>query len=109
MRQADTHSPIHTICLCLSPFSLHPLCPWDPTPFPPLPSPPRPNRWRKGKGCPGAEDPTAVRNRIAKGLDEIERDHRGEQVIVVTHGGILNSIHKLITGTKFPGKIPNTR
>ena len=41
MRQADTHSPIHTICLCLSPFSLHPLCPWDPTPSPPLPSPPQ--------------------------------------------------------------------
>jgi len=27
---------------------------------------------------------------------------------VVTHGGILNSIHRLITGIKFPGKIPNT-
>ncbi len=66
------------------------------------------DRWRRGKGCPGAEDPSAVLRRVAGGLDEIERAHRGKRVVVVTHGGILNSVHKLLTGVKFPGKIPNT-
>ena len=65
-------------------------------------------RWRKGKGCPGAEDKSLVDARIKRGLDEILNKHKGQKVLLVTHGGILNSIHKLLTGTKFPGKIPNT-
>ena len=41
-------------------------------------------------------------------LADIERNFSGKRVVVVTHGGILNIVHRILTGVKFPGKIPNT-
>ena len=65
-------------------------------------------KWRRGKGCPGAEDKGAVMDRVRSGLADIERNFSGKRVVVVTHGGILNIVHRILTGEKFPGKIPNT-
>ena len=56
----------------------------------------------------GAEDRSAVALRLQEGLVEIEEKHQGSKIVVVTHGGILNTIHKMVTGEKYPGKIPNT-
>ncbi|HEU4427307.1 MAG TPA: histidine phosphatase family protein, partial [Myxococcota bacterium] len=39
--------------------------------------------WRPG----GGESARAVATRIARALEEIARRHRGERVVVVTHGG----------------------
>mmetsp|Transcript_9311 Transcript_9311/g.26475 ORF Transcript_9311/g.26475 Transcript_9311/m.26475 type:complete len:232 (+) Transcript_9311:194-889(+) len=66
------------------------------------------DKWRKGRVVPGSEDKLSVQSRLQSALDDIEKDFGGRKVVVVTHGGILNSIHRLITGIKFPGKIPNT-
>jgi 2,3-bisphosphoglycerate-dependent phosphoglycerate mutase len=40
-------------------------------------------------GCPGAEDGHAVVKRFKKALNEIADRHRGETVLVFTHGGAM--------------------
>ncbi|KAI3942403.1 hypothetical protein MKW92_037708 [Papaver armeniacum] len=46
-----------------------------------------------------------VRDRFA--LEEIASKHKGERVIVVTHGGILRAIYMAVTGESSAGKILN--
>ena len=43
-------------------------------------------------GCPGAEDGHAVVKRFAKALEEIADTHRGETVLVFTHGGVMSLV-----------------
>jgi probable phosphoglycerate mutase len=46
----------------------------------------------------GGESLTAFAARIAQTLTEIVERHPGEQVLIVTHGGVLDIIHRLSTG-----------
>lgn len=49
--------------------------------------------WLRGDldaACPGAEDGHAVVKRFAKALEEIADLHRGETVLVFTHGGAMS-------------------
>ncbi len=49
-------------------------------------------RWRRGEldlRIPGGESGQQVLDRVAAGLDEIADLHRGETVVVVTHGGVM--------------------
>lgn len=43
-------------------------------------------------GCPGAEDGHAVVERFAKALEVIADTHRGETVLVFTHGGAMSLV-----------------
>lgn len=46
----------------------------------------------------GGESLLVFSRRIGEALDEIARRHPGEQVLVVTHGGVLDIAHRLATG-----------
>ncbi|PKO81215.1 MAG: histidine phosphatase family protein [Betaproteobacteria bacterium HGW-Betaproteobacteria-13] len=46
----------------------------------------------------GGESLTAFASRIANALLEIVERHPGEQILIVTHGGVLDIIHRLSTG-----------
>ncbi len=46
----------------------------------------------------GGESLTAFAARIAAALLEIVERHPGEQILIVTHGGVLDIIHRLSTG-----------
>jgi probable phosphoglycerate mutase len=46
----------------------------------------------------GGESLTGFAARIAETLTEIVERHPGEQVLIVTHGGVLDIIHRLSTG-----------
>ena len=51
--------------------------------------------WLRGDldvGCPGAEDGHAVFKRFKEALDEIADLHRGETVLVFTHGGAMSLV-----------------
>ena len=43
-------------------------------------------------GCPGAEDGLAVVERFTDALQEIADIHRGETVLVFTHGGVMSLV-----------------
>lgn len=46
---------------------------------------------------PGLESPEDLRSRAYQALEQIARAHRGENVIVVSHGGFLNAFLSVIT------------
>eukprot|EP01018_Ginkgo_biloba_P036270 Gb_37340 [translate_table: standard] len=46
-----------------------------------------------------------VRSRSA--LDEIANNHKGQKVVVVTHGGVLRALWKFAGGKSSPGKVLN--
>ena len=50
--------------------------------------------------APGGDGETLLqlRERIAGTIDEIAARHRGEQIVIVAHGGVLDMIYRLATG-----------
>ena len=59
--------------------------------------------WREGEG-PGAEDAEpfeAFSARIEAFLGDVLRQHPGEEVLVVSHGGSIRAIHALATGLDY--------
>ena len=46
----------------------------------------------------GGETLLQLRERIRSVLDEIAARHRGEQIVVVAHGGVLDMVYRLATG-----------
>lgn len=46
--------------------------------------------------------------RSKSALEEITNNHRGERVIVVTHGGVLRALCKFVGERSSPGKVLNT-
>ena len=46
----------------------------------------------------GGETLLQLRERIATTLNEIAARHRGEQIVVVAHGGVLDMLYRLATG-----------
>ena len=67
-------------------------------------------------GCPGAEDGHAVVKRFREALEEIADTHRGETVLVFTHGGVMSLVvprlssnvrNDLVAGQRFlPNCVP---
>lgn len=45
----------------------------------------------------GGENPLQVRDRVAKTVDEIAARHIGEQIVLVSHGGIMDMLYRLAT------------
>jgi alpha-ribazole phosphatase/probable phosphoglycerate mutase len=59
--------------------------------------------WREGEG-PGTEDAEpfeAFSARIEAFLGDVLRQHPGEEVLVVSHGGSIRAIHALATGLDY--------
>jgi len=59
--------------------------------------------WRDGNG-PGAEDAEpfeAFSARIEDFLTDVLRQHPGEEVLVISHGGSIRAIHALATGLDY--------
>lgn len=51
---------------------------------------PPPERWSPdARRSPGAETWFEMRDRVARGLDEVLQRHRGESVVIVCHGGVV--------------------
>lgn len=48
---------------------------------------------------PGGESLQQLHYRVCGGLQRIAADHPGETVVVVTHGGVLDIINRLVRGT----------
>lgn len=46
----------------------------------------------------GGETLLQLRERIAAAFDEIAARHRGKQIVVVAHGGVLDMVYRLATG-----------
>ncbi|KAI3885656.1 hypothetical protein MKX03_035569 [Papaver bracteatum] len=55
----------------------------------------------------GGESFNLLCERSVSALEEIASKHRGERVIVVTHGGVLRAIYMVVTGKPSAGKIMN--
>ncbi|XP_024514728.1 metal-independent phosphoserine phosphatase isoform X1 [Selaginella moellendorffii] len=55
----------------------------------------------------GGESFGEMRDRAARAAEDIARQHEGERVVVVTHGGVLQSMHVTATGKPAPGRVPN--
>ncbi|KAI3887318.1 hypothetical protein MKW92_050761 [Papaver armeniacum] len=55
----------------------------------------------------GGESFNQLCERSVSALEEIASKHKGERVIIVTHGGILRAIYMAITGESSAGKILN--
>ncbi|KAI3837917.1 hypothetical protein MKX03_019432 [Papaver bracteatum] len=55
----------------------------------------------------GGERFNLLCERSVSALEEIASKHRGERVIVVTHGGVLRAIYMAVTGKPSAGKIMN--
>jgi probable phosphoglycerate mutase len=59
----------------------------------------------------GGESLAGVAARVAEALTAIARRHAGEQVLVFTHGGVLDIVHRLTSGKSLDAKrdflIPN--
>ena len=47
----------------------------------------------------GGESLRQLHQRVSTGLRRIAEDHRGCTVIVVTHGGVLDIVNRLVRGT----------
>ena len=66
-------------------------------------------RWRSGKLVEGAEAKDVVERRVMGALERIATDGLwGRRIVVVTHGGIINCVHRFVEGKPFPGRIANT-
>ncbi len=46
----------------------------------------------------GGESLTALRERIARCVDELASQHLGEQIVLVAHGGVMDVLYRLATG-----------
>ncbi|KAI3869060.1 hypothetical protein MKX03_005002 [Papaver bracteatum] len=55
----------------------------------------------------GGESFNQLCERSVSALEEIASKHKGERVIVVTHGGVLRAIYMTVTGKPSAGKIMN--
>ncbi|KAI3834883.1 hypothetical protein MKW98_015996 [Papaver atlanticum] len=55
----------------------------------------------------GGESFNQLCERSVSALEEIASKHKGERVIVVTHGGVLRAIYMAVTGKPSAGKIMN--
>lgn len=49
----------------------------------------------------GGDSLIALRDRIASTVDEIARQHEGEQIVLVAHGGVLDVLYRLATRQDF--------
>lgn len=47
----------------------------------------------------GGESLLGFSSRIRNALEKLAASHRGEQLLVVTHGGVLDIVHRLCSGT----------
>ncbi|MBE2257291.1 MAG: histidine phosphatase family protein [Candidatus Accumulibacter sp.] len=47
----------------------------------------------------GGESLRQLQQRVTDGLRRVADDHRGETVVVVTHGGVLDIVNRLVRGT----------
>ena len=45
----------------------------------------------------GGENPLQVRDRVAKTVDEIAARHLGEQIVLVSHGGVMDMLYRMAT------------
>lgn len=45
----------------------------------------------------GGESPTQLIERVARTLNELAQPHQGEQIVLVTHGGVLDMLYRLAT------------
>ncbi|KAI3844715.1 hypothetical protein MKW92_007941 [Papaver armeniacum] len=61
--------------------------------------------WHLHRG--GGESFNQLCERSVSALEEIASKHKGERVIVVTHGGVLRAIYMAVTGEASAGKIMN--
>uniref|UniRef100_A0A0D6R355 Histidine phosphatase family protein n=1 Tax=Araucaria cunninghamii TaxID=56994 RepID=A0A0D6R355_ARACU len=56
----------------------------------------------------GGESCDQFYDRSTSALEEIANKHRGERVLVVTHGGVFRMLWEFVGGKSSPGKILNT-
>ncbi|CAM8996107.1 unnamed protein product [Rhodiola kirilowii] len=56
----------------------------------------------------GGESIDQLYERCTSALQRIARKHKGERVVVVTHGGVIRSLHRRASPNGRPGKILNT-
>ncbi|MDR9362856.1 MAG: histidine phosphatase family protein [Microbacteriaceae bacterium] len=61
-------------------------------------------RYSKLDQIPGAESEFSVFRRSQKLLDEIQTEHSGKRVLVVTHGALIRFVLNLVTDNEFPPK-----
>jgi len=47
---------------------------------------------------PGGESLLALRQRVQQALEEVAAAHLGQQIAIVTHGGVLDTLYRLATG-----------
>ncbi len=67
-------------------------------------------RWPEGTPVPGRESREAVVQRALPALLDLAERHDGESLIVVSHGGVIGSLVRHLTGHALPGPgevIPN--
>ncbi|WP_285116666.1 histidine phosphatase family protein [Leifsonia sp. fls2-241-R2A-40a] len=67
-------------------------------------------RWPEGQPVPGRESRDQVVARALPALRELGEQHPGENVIVVSHGGVISSLVRHVTDHALPGPgelIPN--
>ncbi|MFF1633113.1 histidine phosphatase family protein [Leifsonia sp. NPDC058248] len=67
-------------------------------------------RWPEGTPVPGRESRDAVVERALPALLDLGEKHPGESIIVVSHGGVIGSLVRHVTGHALPGPgevIPN--
>mmetsp|Transcript_32065 Transcript_32065/g.44452 ORF Transcript_32065/g.44452 Transcript_32065/m.44452 type:complete len:261 (+) Transcript_32065:213-995(+) len=55
----------------------------------------------------GGESQMDVFKRVSEAVEKIATDHKGENVIIVTHGGVINHVYQLATGTHSSVSIVN--
>ena len=59
----------------------------------------------------GGESLLAFRDRIERAMRQLVKRHGGQQILLVTHGGVLDIVHRLVTGKPLDAprdfKIPN--
>jgi 2,3-bisphosphoglycerate-dependent phosphoglycerate mutase len=46
---------------------------------------------------PGGETPTVLLDRVKRTVDEIAAQHRGEHIVLVAHGGVMDMLYRLAT------------
>lgn len=61
-------------------------------------------RYSKLDQIPGAESEFSVFRRSQKLLDEIQTEHSGKRVLVVTHGALIRFVLNLVTDNELPPK-----
>jgi len=49
---------------------------------------------------PGGESLLALRQRVTLALDDVAAAHLGQQIVIVTHGGVLDTLYRLASGVE---------